>query len=135
MPHWPMLTLRRRNRLEEELRSIVHKTTGVDQVEIKMLDNPLSSPTFTGQLVDVGDLEDVGGVFGFPNIPDAPQNGTASLIEVNDSRALDAVWRNNNLWFTTTINPNTANDAVNAGQATAHWFRLNTSVPATSPRR
>jgi hypothetical protein len=100
-------------------------------VQIIRIDNPLTGPTFSGQYVVVGDLEDVGGVYGFPNIPDAPQNSTASLIEVNDSRALDAVWRNNNLWFTTTINPNTAYDATNTGEATAHWFRLNTSVLAT----
>jgi hypothetical protein len=104
---------------------------GTELVQIIRVDNPLSSPTFTGQLVDVGDLEDVGGIYGFPNIPDAPQSGSASLIEVNDARALDAVWRNNNLWVTTTINPNTANDPINTGEATAHWFRFNTSaVPA-----
>lgn len=103
---------------------------GIEVTQIIRIDNPLGSPTFTGQLVNVGDLENVGGSYGFPPIPDAPQTGTSALIEVNDSRALDAVWRNNNLWFTATINPNTAYDAVNAGEATAHWFRYNTSVPA-----
>jgi hypothetical protein len=104
---------------------------GSEWVQIIRVDNPLGAATFSGQFVNVGDLENVGGIYGFPAIPDAPQSGTASLIEVNDARALDAVWRNNNLWLTTTINPNVANDPVNTGQATAHWFRLDTSVLAT----
>ncbi|MFH1756185.1 MAG: T9SS type A sorting domain-containing protein [Candidatus Latescibacterota bacterium] len=104
---------------------------GTEYVQIIRIDNPLGSPTFTGQFLSVGDLENVGGSYGFPNIPDAPQSGSASLIEVNDARALDAVWRNNELWFTTTIEPNTAYDAVNTGQATAHWFRLDTSAPGS----
>ena len=100
-------------------------------VQVIRVDNPLAGPTFTGEFVNVGDLENVGGVYGFPNLPDAPQSGGPTLIEVNDSRALDAVWRNNSLWFTTTIKPNLANDPVNANQTTAHWFRLDTStVPA-----
>jgi hypothetical protein len=99
-----------------------------EAVQIIRIDNPLGAVSFTGEFVFVGDLEDVGGGFGFPAIPDAPQAGTATLIEVNDSRALDAVWRNNSLWVTTTINPNAANDAVNQGSATAHWFRFDTSA-------
>jgi hypothetical protein len=100
-------------------------------VQVIRIDNPLALPTFTGEFVNVGDLENVGGVYGFPAIPDAPQSGGPALIEVNDSRALDAVWRNNSLWLTTTTRPNVANDPVNSNQATAHWFRLDTSlVPA-----
>ena len=99
-------------------------------VQVIRIDNPLGVTTFSAQYVNVGDLEDVGGTYGFPSPPDAPQSGTSTLIEVNDQRSLDAVWRNNNLWFTTTIDPNTANDPVNAGQATAHWFRLDTTTPA-----
>jgi hypothetical protein len=96
-------------------------------IQIVRVDNPLGAPVFTAWQINVGDLEDVGGGFGFPAIPDAPQSGTATLIEVNDSRALDAVWRNNSLWLTTTINPNAANDPVNTGSATAHWFRFDDS--------
>jgi hypothetical protein len=73
----------------------------------------------------VGDLEYVGGVFMFPPLPDAPQLGTATLIEVEDSDALDCVWRGQRIWFTTTINPKAGPDA---GEATAHWFRLDTSA-------
>jgi len=109
--------------------SLTNGGSGADEfVQIIRVNNPLGSPTFTGEFVNVGDLENVGGIYGFPNIPDAPQTGSSALIEVNDSRALDAVWRNNSLWFTTTINPNVGNDPVNTGSATAHWFRLNTSA-------
>lgn len=113
--------------------SLTNGGPGADEfVEVIRVDNPLAIPTFTGEFVNVGDLENVGGVYGFPALSDAPQSGGPVLIEVNDSRALDAVWRNNSLWFTTTIRPNVANDPVNANQATAHWFRLDTSaVPAT----
>lgn len=105
---------------------------GDEALEVIKVDDPLGTPTFTGEFVVVGDLEDVGGSFGFPDLPDAPQSSTASLIEVNDSRALDAVWRDGSLWVATTINPNAANDPVNVGQTTAHWFRLDASS-ALSP--
>jgi len=60
----------------------------------------------------------------FPALPDAPQAGSAFGIEVNDRRALDAVWRDNSLWLTTTIIPEAGTDV---GETTAHWFKLNTS--------
>ncbi|MEJ2581699.1 MAG: hypothetical protein P8127_08710, partial [Acidobacteriota bacterium] len=78
-------------------------------------------PYFLPEFVDIGDIEDVGGVFGFPALPDAPQLGTDALIEVNDRRALDAVWRDDSLWVTTTIIPNAGADA---GETTAHWFKI-----------
>ncbi len=80
-------------------------------------------PFFTNQFVSVGDIEDVGGAFGWPALPDAPQFGTTRTVEVNDRRLLDAVWRNGQLYAVTTIIPNAGADA---GQTTAHWFQLNT---------
>ncbi|MEZ5584613.1 MAG: hypothetical protein R3F37_19235 [Candidatus Competibacteraceae bacterium] len=56
------------------------------------------------------------------------QSGTNTPIEVNDRRVLDAVWRNNALWLTTTILPNAGPDV---GQTTAHWIKLNTSAVPT----
>jgi hypothetical protein len=96
-------------------------------VQVVRVDTPLAAPTFAQQYVSVGDLENVGGGFGFPPLPDAPQSGTATLVEVNDTRALDGVWRSGALWLTTTINPNAGADA---GETTAHWFRLDTTVLA-----
>ena len=56
--------------------------------------------------------------------PMRPQFGTGILVEVNDRRTLDAVWRNNQLYATTTINPNAG---IDAGHTTAHWWRLDTT--------
>jgi hypothetical protein len=80
-------------------------------------------PYFVQEFVVVGDIEDVGGIYGFPSLPDAPQLGSDALIEVNDRRALDAVWRDDALWVTTTIVPNAGDDA---GETTAHWFKFDT---------
>lgn len=103
---------------------------GDEFIQVVRVDDPLGTPTFTHEFVNIGDIEDVGGVFDFPDLPDAPQSGTGTLIEVNDSRALDCVWRNGAIWLTTTINPNSGTDE---DQTTAHWFRLNTSaVPGGS---
>ncbi|MFC2051588.1 Ig-like domain-containing protein [Chloroflexota bacterium] len=91
-----------------------------EAVQVVRVNDPLGTPTFAGEYVVVGDIEDFSG-----SLPDAPQFGSATLIEVNDRRVLDAVWRNDQLWLTTTIDPNSGPDA---GQTTAHWFRLNTSA-------
>ena len=84
----------------------------------------LGGPFFLQEFVVAGDIEDVGGIFGFPSLPDAPQAGTTALIEVNDRRALDATWQHDRLWLTTTIIPNSG---VDLGETTAHWFQLDTS--------
>jgi hypothetical protein len=103
---------------------------GHEFVQLIRVQNPLAVPTFSGVLVDVGDIENVGGIYGFPPLPDAPQSGGPALIEVNDSRALDAVWRGGSIWATTTINPGPGYDLGSSGQATAHWFQLSpTALP------
>ncbi len=97
-----------------------------ETIQVVTVDDPLGNaggPFFIQEFVVVGDIEDLGGIFGFPALPDAPQMGTTALIEVNDRRALDAVWRNDSLWLTTTINPNAGGDI---GETTAHWFELDT---------
>jgi hypothetical protein len=97
---------------------------GSEFINIMRVNNPLGTPTFTSNFVDIGDIEDIGGSFNFPDLEDAPQLGTSTAIEVNDRRLLDCVWRNNSLWATTTITPNSGPDA---DQTTAHWIRINTS--------
>ena len=82
-------------------------------------------PFFTSQFVSCGDIEDVGGIFGWPALTDAPQLGTATRIEVNDRRALNAVWRSNQLYVSTTITPNAGPDI---NETTAHWWRLDTTA-------
>ena len=96
---------------------------GDEFVQIVRVDDPLGAPTFTQEFLNIGNIDNGGA------LPDAPQSGTGTLIEVNDRRALDCVWRNNNLWLTNTINPNSGPDL---GETTAHWFRLDTSAVLTS---
>ncbi len=89
------------------------------------VDDPIGAVAFTAAFVDVGDIEDVGGEFGWPPVPDAPQLGTDDRIDVNDRRILDAVWRNNELWLTMTIMPNSGPDT---GEPTAHWMKIDTTT-------
>ena len=84
------------------------------------VDNPLGSPTFTNRFVNLGDIHN-----GSPAFPQAPQAGTSTLIDAGDRRALHAVWRDNSLWVVNTVNPPSGPDA---GQATAHWCEIDTTV-------
>ena len=89
------------------------------------VDDPLGvsgGPVFSHQFVSVGDIDDTS-----LSMPDAPQAGTAALVETNDRRALHAVWRDDSLWTTAQVVPGSG---VDAGEATAHWWELETSVLA-----
>ncbi len=96
---------------------------GLESVQVVRVNNPLGAVTFSQQYVSVGNIEDT-----TATIADAPQLGTATLINIGDRRALDAVWQSNALWMVATIRPT---NTVDAGQATTHWWKLNTTVPAT----
>ncbi|MGB5896470.1 MAG: hypothetical protein WBG58_20020, partial [Ignavibacteriaceae bacterium] len=97
-----------------------------EYIQVIRVDDPLGTPTFSAaEFVPLGNIEGPS----FPALPDAPQSGSATEIEVNDRRALHAVWRNNSLWLTTTINPNSGPDI---GQTTAHWVQLNTIIPGST---
>jgi hypothetical protein len=93
--------------------------SSIESVNIIRVNNPLSSPTFTGQDVSLGDIDNTTGSY-----LDAPQLGTSNLINTNDRRTQKAVWRNNALWTTFTVVPNSGADA---GQVTAHWVKVNTT--------
>ncbi len=93
---------------------------GNESIQVVRIDDPLGTPAFARELVGVGDIDNT-----VPALPDAPQSGTATLIEVNDRRALDCVWRDDRAWLTTTVLPDSGPDA---GQATAHWVKLDTSA-------
>ncbi len=97
---------------------------GEDYIEIIEVTDPLSGaggPYFTLQFIPFGNLDN-----GAP-MPDAPQLGLPAYpIETNDRRALNAVWRDGNLFLCATMVPVAGADA---GQATAHWWRVDTSVP------
>jgi hypothetical protein len=69
-------------------------TDGVSEyLQFVRVDNPLGAVVFTQSFVNVGNID--------PNLvglADAPQFGTAALVEVNDRRALNAVWRDGQLY-------------------------------------
>lgn len=89
-----------------------------EYVQVVRVDDPLGTPTFNLQQRSMGDIENAAAAFN-----DAPQSGTASLVETNDRRALNAVWRDNALWATF----ETTGAGAEAGQITAHWVKLSTS--------
>lgn len=89
-----------------------------DALSVIEVDNPLGTITFTNTFLVLGDIHDP------TNFPDAPQMGTAILIETNDSRALHAVWRNDLLWVVNSVIPPSGTDI---GQVTAHWYKIGTS--------
>lgn len=91
-----------------------------EAVQVVRIDDPLGTPTFTQSFVDFGDVED------FPGpIPKAPQSGTSTLVDTNDRRALHAVWYDDSLWATTTIDPKSGDP--DSGEATAYWWEIDTS--------
>jgi titin len=91
--------------------------SGNDFLHLIRVNNPLGTVSFTGQFLNAGNIH-------AGSLPDAPQPGTATLIETNDERALNAAWRNDVLWVTNTVNPPSGPDA---GQATAHWYQISTA--------
>jgi hypothetical protein len=104
---------------------------GSEWMHLIEVDDPLGTdggPYFYQEWCHIGDIEDIGGAFGWPSLPDAPQLGSVRRIEVNDRRCLNAVWRYNKLYASTTILPNSGPDL---GQTTAHWLEMDTSTPST----
>ncbi|MEY4177482.1 MAG: Serine-aspartate repeat-containing protein precursor [Planctomycetota bacterium] len=102
---------------------------GNESVLVIRVDNPLSTPVFTSQTVQVGNIDDTANT-GFPTttgplaLPAAPQPGGTARIDMSDRRMLHAVWRNNSLYATTAVLPNSGPDL---NQVTAHWFRFDTT--------
>jgi hypothetical protein len=90
-----------------------------EAAQVVRVDNPLTTTTFAQQYVPVGNIDNFG-----TSMPDAPQLTISNTIETNDRRALNAVWRDDTLWMTAQVVPPSGPDA---GQATAHWFKLDTT--------
>ncbi len=106
-----------------------------EAIQVITIDDPLGAaggPFFAGEFVVLGDIENVGGSCSFPALADAPQAGRAELIEVNDRRALDAVYRDGQLYAVATIDPFGPCDPGIAGETTAYWARMDaTGGPGT----
>jgi hypothetical protein len=105
-----------------------------EYIQVVRVDDPLGTiggPFFVGpDFVSLGDVETLAA-----GLPDAPQPGTAQLIEVDDRRSLDAVWRDGRLWLVTTVTPDGTGQPAMADHTTAWWVALNTTAVTshTSP--
>ncbi|HSH39448.1 MAG TPA: hypothetical protein VK993_11750, partial [Chthoniobacterales bacterium] len=100
------------------------RSGGTNFVQVVRIDNPLSSPIFTGAYSAVGTetADDKTG----QALPGAPQLGTTRLIATNDRRvSQNAVFRNNRLHFAAPVLPPGGTDA---NQVTAHYFVLDTTT-------
>lgn len=93
------------------------------------INNPIPSAgettTFTAQGIDLGGAISLGG-----DHAGAPQLGSARLIATGDNRASNAVWRGSRLYTSNTITPPAPTPPAtdpDAGQATVHWYSVNTS--------
>jgi VCBS repeat-containing protein len=95
-----------------------------ESFQVMQVNTPLGTPSFTRTLVPFGNEDDTSG-----SLPNSPQSGTSNLISSNDRRTLNAVLRNNSLWVTSTVVPNTGDP--DAGEATALWAEIDVSTPAT----
>lgn len=91
-----------------------------DYMSVIRVSNPLSSPTFTNEWADLGNVHNNSAVFS-----GAPQLQDGTLISTNDSRMLGAAWRNNELYAVNTVIPPSGSDA---GEETAHWYRVDTTT-------
>ena len=99
---------------------------GIEFLQVVRVDDPLGTPTFTQEFISIGNLEDFTTSAGSA-LPDAPQLGSAELVEVNDRRALDAVWRDNRLFMTSTVELGTSPTNL---PAKAFWWELDTTTPS-----
>lgn len=101
-----------------------------EAAQVIAIDDPLGKfggPLFSSEFVVLGDIETVGGACGYAALADAPQAGGDALIEVNDRRALDSVWRDNSLWMVMTIDPDGECGNTLAGTTKAYWTRMDTT--------
>lgn len=98
---------------------------GTEYIYVGQVTDPLGTPAVSWQPVSLGDIDDTATA-----MPEAPQLGSGhTIINTNDRRTLNAVWRNNALWVATTVLPGSGTDI---GQATAHWIELNANGSAVS---
>lgn len=105
-----------------------HGLVGEEFLMIARVDDPLGTPDFVFDFINVGNIEDIGDDLGWPR-PGAPQpegvcDEFGELVIFHPRRVWDAVWRDGSLWIVTTIIPNSGQYR---GQLTAHWFKLDTS--------
>ncbi len=90
------------------------------EAQVVRIDNPLAnSPTFNFDFVSLGNIDQNR----FDELGNLPQSGSTLDPDAGDRRTLDAVWRDNSLYFTSAVRARTGPDA---GENTAIWAQINT---------
>jgi hypothetical protein len=96
-------------------------TNGTQEyIQLVRVDTPLTTPTFTRTTLICADIDDTAS-----SLPSAPQNGSTHNIETNDRRALNAVFRNDQVWMTATVK---SQKTGQTGQTSAYWWCVDTST-------
>lgn len=97
-------------------------TNGTDEFwQTIRIDNPLGALSFTLEYVNIGDVQADNNP-----LPEAPQFGSSTdtfssyKVATNDSRSLNAVWRNNKLYSAATIKSH-----QQPGETSASWVSIN----------
>jgi hypothetical protein len=90
-----------------------------EYMNVIRVDTP-AAPAWNWQLLSLGDISSGA-------VPSATQLGGPRTISTVAQRVMNAVWRNNYLYSCNTIKPTLG---VDSPQATAHWYRIDTSTLA-----
>jgi hypothetical protein len=109
------------------VRYSAYSSGGIENIRVGSVSDPLSTmggPYFTSTALPCGDIDDTS----VPNWLYVPQPDGSDLIHAIDRRALNAVWRDNSLYFGANCVPPSGPDA---GQVTAHWWRMSTTFDGT----
>jgi hypothetical protein len=95
-------------------------TDGTNEaVAVTRVDDPTGVVSFNFQILSVGNT-----TANPAAVPAASQLGTGRTIATIPLRCMNAVWRNSNLYAANTLRPD---GGVDGTQATAHWYRLDTT--------
>jgi len=101
---------------------------GMESIRVTSISDPLSTaggPYFDTHLVPCGDIDNTGVA-----TSGAPQLGGTDPIDSGDRRVWNAVWRDNSLYLAANCIPPSGPDA---GQVTAHWWRVATTFDGLNP--
>ena len=99
------------------LSSAIGFSGGAEGLIVIRIDDPLGSPSFTDTRLNVGNIS-----LGSP--PNAPQRDSSVSLDTGFDGISSVAWHDDSLWAVETINPAAG---VDSGQATVHWYRLDTS--------
>lgn len=92
-----------------------------EEAQVVQVNSPTGNTSFSFEFVSLGNIDND------PSNPlgNLPQSGSSLDPDAGDRRVLDAVWRDNSLYFTATTRARTGADS---GETTAYWAEVNTQT-------